>query len=155
MNLYNSLGQKFSDTIRDYQAAQQKYKATLTGKATRQILALKPDATEDDVHSVLESADKTENFLKSAFLTGTDVSDAIQIEYQSITSKHDDILTLERSVAEVHQMFLDLAFLTETQGRVLDHIELNVKRARDHVEVGNENVVKTIKTQKKIRKKNW
>lgn len=141
--------------MKDYQTAQQKYKANLKGRATRQIMALKPDATEEEVDAVLESPDKTERFLQSAFLTRTGVSDTIRFEYESVRSKHQDILFIERSVAELHQMFLDFAFLTETQGDVLDHIELNVKRAGDHIRKGNEEVVKAITIQKKIRKKHW
>ena len=38
---------------------------------------------------------------------------------------------LEASVAELHQMFLDFALLTEEQGELLDQIEYQVKSASD------------------------
>ena len=40
-----------------------------------------------------------------------------------MAGKYQDVLTLEQSVAELHQMFLDFALLTEQQGELLDQIE--------------------------------
>ena len=40
---------------------------------------------------------------------------------------------LEASVAELHQMFLDFALLTEEQGELLDQIEYQVKSASAYV----------------------
>ena len=49
-------------------------------------------------------------------------------------------MTLENSVAELHQMFLDFALLTEQQGELLDQIEYQVKSAADHIEDANVDV---------------
>jgi hypothetical protein len=58
-------------------------------------------------------------------------------------------------VAELHQMFLDFALLTEQQGELLDQIEFQVKNAADHVEDANVDVHEAIEYQKTIRKKQW
>jgi len=63
------------------------------------------------------------------------------------------VLTLEASVAELHQMFLDFALLTEQQGELLDQIEFNVKNAADYVEEANVEVHEAIEYSKKARKK--
>ena len=65
------------------------------------------------------------------------------------------MVALEQSVAELHQMFLDFALLTEQQGELLDLIEFNVKSAADYVEDANVEVYESIQYQKKIRKKQW
>ncbi len=65
------------------------------------------------------------------------------------------MLTLEQSVAELHQMFLDFALLTEQQGELLDQIEFQVKSAADYIEDANVDVHHAIEYQKKIRKKQW
>jgi t-SNARE complex subunit (syntaxin) len=70
-----------------------------------------------------------------------------------VAAKYQDVLTLESSVAELHQMFLDFALLTEQQGELLDQIEYQVKSAADHIEDANVDVYEAIETQKKIRKK--
>jgi hypothetical protein len=58
-------------------------------------------------------------------------------------------------VAELHQMFLDFALLTEQQGELLDQIEFQVKSAGDYIEQANEEVVEAIEISKKVRKKQW
>lgn len=75
--------------------------------------------------------------------------------YSKVAGKYQDVLTLEASVAELHQMFLDFALLTEQQGELLDQIEFQVNSAADYVEQGNEEVVEAIEISKKVRKKQW
>ena len=70
-----------------------------------------------------------------------------------MAGKYQDVLTLEQSVAELHQMFLDFALLTEQQGELLDQIEHNVTGAADYVEEANVETHTAIEYQKKIRKK--
>lgn len=70
-----------------------------------------------------------------------------------MAGKYQDVLTLEQSVAELHQMFLDFALLTEQQGELLDQIEFNVNQAADYVEEANVETHTAIEYQKSIRKK--
>lgn len=71
----------------------------------------------------------------------------------NVADKYQDVLTLEASVAELHQMFLDFALLTERQGELLDQIEHQVKEASDYIDSGNQEMVEAIQIQKSIRKK--
>jgi t-SNARE complex subunit (syntaxin) len=73
--------------------------------------------------------------------------------YAKVAGKYQDVLTLESSVAELHQMFLDFALLTEQQGELLDQIEFQVKQAGDYVEEANVDIHQAGEYQKAIRKK--
>lgn len=70
-----------------------------------------------------------------------------------MADKYQDVLTLEASVAELHQMFLDFALLTEKQGELLDQIEHQVKDASEYIDEGNAEMVQAIEIQKSIRYK--
>ncbi len=70
-----------------------------------------------------------------------------------MADKYQDVLTLEASVNELHQMFLDFALLTEKQGELLDQIEHQVKEASEFVDQGNVEMVEAIELQISIRKK--
>jgi t-SNARE complex subunit (syntaxin) len=63
------------------------------------------------------------------------------------------VLVLEASVAELHQMFLDFALLTEEQGELLDQIEHQVKSASVFIEDGNNSVVDAVSYLQRICKK--
>jgi len=67
--------------------------------------------------------------------------------------KYQDVLTLEASVAELHQMFLDFALLTEQQGEMLDQIEFQVKSSIDYVDEATEHLTQAVELQKSLRYK--
>ena len=71
----------------------------------------------------------------------------------NVADKYQDVLTLEASVAELHQMFVDFALLTEQQGELLDQIEFQVKAASDFIDEGNVELVESIELQKQIRRR--
>lgn len=71
----------------------------------------------------------------------------------NVADKYQDVLTLEASVAELHQMFVDFALLTEQQGELLDQIEFQVKAAGDYIDEANTQLVESIQYQKSIRKR--
>ena len=62
-------------------------------------------------------------------------------------------MVLEASVAELHQMFLDFALLTEEQGELLDQIEHQVKSASVNIEDGNKSVESALEYLLRICKK--
>lgn len=66
-------------------------------------------------------------FSVSFFFIQGEAADSIRNAYMNVADKYQDVLTLEASVAELHQMFLDFALLTEKQGELLDQIEHQVR----------------------------
>mmetsp|Transcript_36627 Transcript_36627/g.76854 ORF Transcript_36627/g.76854 Transcript_36627/m.76854 type:complete len:332 (-) Transcript_36627:184-1179(-) len=151
-NLVNTLLRKFIDEMKRYQNAQQQYKTDVKKKVTRQVQMIKPDATDAEVDQIMRSEGGREALYQQQILSGG-VNDQIKTQYRAVAGKYQDILTLEASVAELHQMFLDFALLTEQQGELLDQIEYQVRSAADYVEDANVDVYEAIEYQKKIRKK--
>ncbi|GAA6066601.1 syntaxin-2 isoform X1, partial [Tachysurus ichikawai] len=70
-----------------------------------------------------------------------------------IESRHKDIIRLESSIKELHDMFMDMAMLVETQGEMIDNIENNVRNAVEYVGKANEEVKKAVRYQKSARRK--
>mmetsp|Transcript_32491 Transcript_32491/g.54770 ORF Transcript_32491/g.54770 Transcript_32491/m.54770 type:complete len:310 (-) Transcript_32491:344-1273(-) len=153
-NLANTLTRKFVDVMKDYQNAQTKYKTDIKKKVKRQVQIVKPDATSEEIDAVFKQGGGSSEVLKSAILTGS-ASESIQNAYMTVADKYQDVLTLEASVAELHQMFLDFALLTEKQGELLDQIEHQVQEAADYVDQGNTELVEAIELQKSIRYKQF
>jgi len=60
---------------------------------------------------------------------------------------------LERSITELHQLFVDMAVLVESQGELLNQIEHNVEQAVGFVASGNEQLVAAREYQDASRKK--
>merc|ERR1712072_790252 len=70
-------------------------------------------------------------------------------EVQRIKDKHQDILRLERSMAELAQMFQEMAMLVDEQGEILDAIELNVANTKGYTEKAEQQLIQTRKHQEK------
>jgi t-SNARE complex subunit (syntaxin) len=138
--------------MKAYQSSQQKYKTDIKKKVTRQVLTVKPNATEEDIDAVMRSEGGRDALYRERILAGG-VNDSVKTAYNKVAGKYQDVLALESSVAELHQMFLDFALLTEQQGELLDQIEFQVKQAGDYVEDANVDVYESIEYQRKIRKK--
>ena len=69
-----------------------------------------------------------------------------------ITARHEDILKLEKSIKELHDMFIDMATLIEQQGDKIDRIENHVASSLAYVEKGREETIKAQLYQNKARK---
>mmetsp|Transcript_10841 Transcript_10841/g.25859 ORF Transcript_10841/g.25859 Transcript_10841/m.25859 type:complete len:308 (-) Transcript_10841:256-1179(-) len=151
-NMNTTLTKKFVDEMKAYQQSQQQYKTDIKKKVKRQVQVVKPDATDEEVDAVMKSEGGRDALYKERILAGG-VNDSIKTTYAKVAGKYQDVLTLEQSVAELHQMFLDFALLTEQQGELLDQIEFQVKQAGDYVEEANVDVHQAIEYQKSIRKK--
>lgn len=151
-NLVNTLTRKFVEVMKEYQNAQTKYKTEIKKKVKRQVTIVKADATTEEIDAVFKSGGGSGDVLKNAILSG-EPSDAVRNAYINVADKYQDVLTLEASVAELHQMFLDFALLTEQQGELLDQIEHQVKEASDYIDAGNTEMIEAIEIQKSIRYK--
>ena len=151
-NLTSTLTRKFVDVMKDYQNVQQKFKTDIKKKVKRQVQIVKPDATSEEIDAVLKSGGGSGEVFKNAILKG-DAADSIKNAFVAAADKYQDVLTLEASVNELHQMFLDFALLTEQQGDLLDQIEKQVEAASEYIDDGNTDLVSAIELQKSIRRK--
>lgn len=115
-----------------YQASQQKYKTDIKKKVKRQVQIVKPDATDEEVDNIMRSDGGRDALYREQILAGG-VNDQVKTTYAKVAGKYQDVLALESSVAELHQMFLDFALLTEQQGELLDQIEFQVRQAGDYI----------------------
>merc|ERR1712232_1209930 len=73
-------------------------------------------------------------------------------EVGRIREKHQDILKLERSIADLAQMFQEMAILVESQGEMLDAIEVHVHKTKGYTAKAEQQLIKTRKTQHNTQK---
>lgn len=104
--------------------------------------------TNDELEDMLESGNP------AIFTQGiiTDTQQAKQ-SLRDIEARHNDIMKLEKSIKELHDMFMDMAMLVESQGEMIDRIEHNVEKAVDYVETAAADTKKAMKYQSAARKK--
>ena len=69
-----------------------------------------------------------------------------------IQGRHDAAKEIERSLLELHQVFLDMAVMVEAQGEQMDNIEHHVINASHYVQDGTKNLKQAKVYQRGSRK---
>ncbi|ERE75168.1 syntaxin-2-like protein [Cricetulus griseus] len=147
---HSVLSRKFVEVMTEYNEAQILFRERSKGRIQRQLEITGRTTTDDELEEMLESG-------KPSIFISDIISDS-QITRQAlneIESRHKDIMKLETSIRELHEMFMDMAMFVEAQGEMVNNIERNVMNAADYVEHAKEETKKAIKYQSKARRKKW
>jgi len=150
VNMHQTLTRKFLQLMQEYQEVQTKYKSKYREKIERQYRIVKPNATDDEINEAVDSGN-VQPFQES--ILDKKKHQAARDALAYIEAKHRDILRIEQSIQELHQLFLDMAILVEAQGELIDQIESNVAQSVAYTKEGVDQLRKANKLQKKSRKK--
>lgn len=149
-NMHATLCKSFTDLMRAYNDAQTEYQTNAKERLTRQCRVVKPDLTDAEIDSIVESGGA--QVFKEGILE-TDLREKATQALAYVENKHNDIVRLAESVQELHAMFVDLAALVDNQGDLIDDIESNCRSAVQYTEKAVENIHATAILQKKARSK--
>ncbi|KAI8340274.1 t-SNARE [Chlamydoabsidia padenii] len=72
-----------------------------------------------------------------------------------VQNRHDDIKKIEKTIVELHQLFMDMQMLVEQQGETINQIEEHAETTAAHLEEGNKFVSKAISSARATRHKKW
>ncbi|KAG0475448.1 hypothetical protein HPP92_015134 [Vanilla planifolia] len=106
----------------------------------------KPD--EATVEAIAAAEGQEERILRAA-LEG---KGAVEAAVAEMRERKGAVEEIERSLLELHQVFLDMAVLVEEQGHQIDDIESQVGRAKSFVDRGVHQLHQARKNQKNTRK---
>ncbi|XP_028826992.1 syntaxin 2a isoform X2 [Denticeps clupeoides] len=145
---HSMLSQRFVEVMTAYNDAQISFREKSKGRIQRQLEITGHVLTDEDLENFLHS-DSPSVFTSNILLNSQITRQALN----EIESRHQDILRLETSIRELHEMFTDIAMLVETQGEVINSIEKNVTNATDYVGQAKVETKKAQRYQKRARRK--
>jgi len=151
-NMHGTLTRKFVDLMTDYRELQTKYKNKYRERVERQYKIVKPDASDDEIRDVLQGDNNQEIFTQQILQQGPGQA-AAKNALADIQERHRDITKLETSIAELHQLFLDMSVLVENQGELLDQIEYTVSQSVSYTGKAVDELRQANKYTKQFRKK--
>ncbi|XP_051533610.1 syntaxin-2-like [Myxocyprinus asiaticus] len=102
-----------------------------------------------DISGRVVSEEETEALLQSnnpSVFTSDMLSDSC-ITWQAlneIESRHKDILCLEASIRELHNLFMDIVVLVNSQGEMANNIAKTVMKAENYVDQGKGNIANAV-----------
>ncbi|VDN03944.1 unnamed protein product [Thelazia callipaeda] len=144
---HSTLSRKFVEVMTDYNKTQTDYRERCKGRIQRQLDIAGKQVGDEDLEEMIESGNP------GVFTQGiiTDTQQARQT-LADIEARHNDIMKLESSIRELHDMFMDMAMLVESQGEMVDRIEYNVEHAKEFVDRAVADTKKAVQYQSKARR---
>jgi len=136
--IYGSFVGRFQTVLKQTNSLQAEYKKTVRENLKKQIKIANPKLSEEELEKSVADPEQGKQLLSQQMLG---VHEKVKSTIQDIETKYKEILVLEKSVQQVHQMFEVLAGLVEEQSEMLDNIEHNMSEAKNYVEKGEKNVI--------------
>lgn len=142
------LSKEFVELMGHCNTIQAQYRDRNVERIHRQLKITGNNVTDEELDTMLESG-QTDVFTQNILIDAQATKQALN----EIESRHDEILKLERSIRDLHDMFQYLAMEVEAQGEMVNRIETNIKQSSDYVEKAKKNVETAVTYQQKARKK--
>lgn len=144
---------KFIEAIQNYQTVEQQHRQKYKQRLERQYKIVKPDATPEEIRAVVEDDNGGQVF--SQALLNTNRYGESKAAYREVQERHKDIQKIERTLAELAQLFNDMSILVEQQDETLDVIEETAAHVEKDTEVGVGHTVQAVESARAARKKRW
>ncbi|GLU13744.1 hypothetical protein SLE2022_303590 [Rubroshorea leprosula] len=138
VSITNGLRAKLREIMNDFQSLREKILSESKEELKRKYyIATGEEPTEEVVEKIISGCEKVQFCYGKA---GDDV-------------KHDGVMDIQSSLNRLHQVFLDMAVLVETQGEKIDDIEENVASAGEFINGGTDSLYYA--KQMKKKRKTW
>merc|ERR1719369_1063080 len=144
---FSTLSRKFVEVMTEYNRTQTDYRERCKGRIARQLEITGRATTDEQIEDMLEQGNPAV-FTQGIIMETQQAKQTLA----DIEARHEDIMKLETSIKELHDMFMDMAMLVESQGEMIDRIEYHVEHAVDYVQTATQDTKKALKYQSKARR---
>ncbi|SCW00411.1 LAFE_0C03598g1_1 [Lachancea fermentati] len=142
--------QRFLKLIQDYRIIEANYKEENKDQAKRQYKIIQPEATDDEVEAAISDVGGQQIF-SQALLNANRRGEA-KTALAEVQARHQELLKLEKTMAELTQLFNDMEQLVIEQQENIEVIDKNVEDAQQDVEQGVGHTNKAVKSARRARR---
>ncbi|XP_054272328.1 syntaxin-1A-like isoform X4 [Macrosteles quadrilineatus] len=145
---HSTLSRKFVEVMTEYNRTQTDYRERCKGRIQRQLEITGRQTTNEELEEMLEQGNPAV-FTQGIIMETQQAKQTLA----DIEARHADIIKLENSIRELHDMFMDMAMLVESQGELVDRIEHHVANTQYQVSKGKTELDVAEDYSNKARKK--
>lgn len=142
------LSREFVELMGHCNTIQAQYRDRNVERIQRQLRITGNDVSAEQLDVMLESG-QTDVFTQNLISDTKATKQALN----EIESRHDEIMKLEKSIRDLHDMFQYLAMEVEAQGEMMNRVEANILQSSNYVEKAKAEVKQAVTFQQKARKK--
>ncbi|CAK8577792.1 unnamed protein product [Lathyrus sativus] len=149
-SVVSGLGKKLKDMMDEFQGLRARMQHEYKETVERRYFTITGEKADEETIENLISSGESENFMQRAIQEQGrgQIMDTIS----EIQERHGAVKEIEKNLVELHQVFLDMAALVESQGQQLNNIESHVAHASSFVQRGTEQLQEARVQQKSSRK---
>ncbi|GMI84812.1 PENETRATION1, syntaxin of plants 121, SYNTAXIN RELATED PROTEIN 1 [Hibiscus trionum] len=133
-SVVNGLRKKLKDSMESFNGLREKISSQYRETVRRRYFTVTGENPDDRTLDLLISTGESETFMQKAIQEQG--RGRILETMNEIQERNDAVKELEKNLKELHQVFLDMAVLVQTQGGELDDIESQVNQADSFVRDG-------------------
>lgn len=146
-NMYNMYVARVKEALDNFHMCVSRFRNILNDQSKRELTSICPNLSEEKITEIIDSGTARDVLQKT--LGGENIEHIIV----DIENNHMEILKLEKQVAEIYQLFCDLAMLVDIQQESLNIIDIRIQKSIDCVKSGSENLNVADKYSKSTRKR--
>ena len=149
----NNVKKKMLESIKKFQKVEVEYKNRYRAQQKRQVELTNPGMTPEEIDNVVDS-DQGQQVFAEATLRSNRHGEA-KSALREVQERHQDIKKIERTIAELAQLFNEMNVMMEVQAPQVAVIADNAANTQADMEQGNKHVDTAIKSAKAARRKKW
>ncbi|KAG6800181.1 syntaxin-1A [Apis mellifera caucasica] len=145
---YTTMLKLFSQIMEEYNNSMLRYNEKCRLLLHQQKLLIRKHITSEELEKLLDVQENNifvDNILEDSKLAKQQLSD--------IQNRHNEIIKIEKSLAEVRDMFTEMAFLIEKQGEQINNVEYFAGKTADNIDSGRIDLKKAEKKNQRYRKR--
>jgi len=139
---------RFLEIWTEYNTDQVEFRDDVKKNLKKNIKITNSAMTDEEIENKIDSGD-TDAF-SAAIIKETALA---KDQLVAVESRHQEMLKLEKSIVEVHEMFMDLSSMVTMQGEQINRIEDHINTAQIDIEVGRGELFKAQKNKIAANKK--
>lgn len=145
---FSYLTHEFTITMGIYNSVQVQYREDCKTRIQRQLEISGKQTNDREIEEMLETGNFqifSDQYLQETKQARQTLAD--------IKAQHNQIIRLEKNILELHDMFMDMAQLVESQGEMVDNIEKSMLSTGDYVEQAKTDTTKALSNARAARRK--
>lgn len=148
---HRALAVVFLKATQKLQKLQQNYRDKYRQQLERQYRIVNPKATSEEIKSVVEGGEMG----AQAQIFASAVKGESKKTLAQMKNRFQDVKSIEKSILDLHQLFLDLQTIVVEQGDIINSVEYNVDNALGYTDEAAADMKMAVEYQKSIWRKKW
>ncbi|BFZ56937.1 Plasma membrane t-SNARE, secretory vesicle fusion [Savitreella phatthalungensis] len=149
----NNVKKRMLESVKKFQKVEVEYKNKYRTQQKRQVEITNPNLSADEIERIVDT-DQGQQVFAEATLRSNRHGEA-RSALRQVQERHQDIKKIERTIAELAELFNEMNFMMEAQQPQVAQIQEQTQNTEADIKQGNVELDKAVKHAKAARRKKW